>query len=113
MDKLEYFPLGSIVVIRGGVKKIMIIARGLAVDIKGSTKVFDYAGCLYPEGLMGDQIIQFNHQDIAKLFFKGFADDDEPLMVNRLNDWMNHSSFERGNPLEINQRKTAQTNPST
>ena len=105
MERIDYLPLGSIVAIRGGIKKIMIIARGLAVDVQGSAKVFDYAGCLYPEGLMGDQIFQFNHKDIARVVFKGFIDDDESLMLSKLNDWMENSPFERGNPIELNQQK--------
>ena len=28
MEKVNYLPLGSIVVIKGGVKKFMIVARG-------------------------------------------------------------------------------------
>ena len=35
MKQTEYLPLGSIVVLKGGVKKLMIIARGLAVKIDG------------------------------------------------------------------------------
>ena len=107
MEKVEFLPLGSIVVVRGGIKKIMIIARGLAVEIQGSTKVFDYAGCLYPEGLMGDQILQFNHTEIIKTVFKGFSDEDELLMLSKLNDWLENSPFERGNAMEINQQKQA------
>ena len=110
MEKVEYLPLGSIVIIRGGIKKTMIIARGLAVEIQGSTKVFDYAGCLYPEGLMGDQILQFNHVDVAKVVFEGFVDDDESLMLSKLNDWFENSPYERGNPIELNQQKRSNAN---
>ena len=108
MEKVEFLPLGSIVVIRGGIKKIMIIARALAVQIQDSPKVFDYAGCLYPEGLIGDQILQFNHADIIKVVFKGFADDDEPLMVSKINDWLADAPYERGNPLELNLQSAAE-----
>jgi len=111
MSKVEYLPLGSIIVVRGGIKKIMIIARGLAVEVQGMVKVFDYAGCLFPEGLMGDQILQFNHVDIFKVVHKGYTDDDESLMISKLNDWFENSLYERGNPLELNQQK--QTNSTT
>jgi len=104
MEKVEYLPLGSIVIVRGGVKKAMIIARGLAAEIGTETNVFDYGGCLYPEGLLGDKILYFNHADIAKVVFEGFNDDDNAIMVENINNWLKDIKYERGNPLEINKR---------
>jgi hypothetical protein len=107
MEKIKYLPLGSIVIVRGGVKKTMVVARGLAAEINAETKVFDYGGCLYPEGLLGDQIMYFNHVDIAKVVFEGFTDDDDILMVENINNWLNETPYERGNPLEINKKAHA------
>ncbi|MDR2487584.1 MAG: DUF4176 domain-containing protein [Clostridiales Family XIII bacterium] len=105
MEKFEYLPLGSIVVMKGGIRKIMILARGLAVAVDDTTQIFDYGGCLYPEGLMGDQILQFNPADIVKIVHKGFVDEDEELMLAKLDDWMSNSSFERADPLAINMQR--------
>lgn len=104
MEKTEFLPLGSVVVVRGGVKKTMIVARGIAAEINGGPKRFDYGGCLYPEGLIGDQILYFNHEDIAKVFFNGFSDEDNILMVENINNWVETSQYEKGKPLEINQK---------
>ena len=104
MEKIEHLPLGSIVVIRGGVKKSMIIARAIAVNVGDVERYFDYAGCLYPEGLMGDQLIYFNHEDIQKLIFKGFEDDDNEIMLENINRWIETSGYEKGQPLEINKK---------
>jgi hypothetical protein len=105
LEKFEYLPLGSIVVMKGGIRKIMILARGLAVAVDDTTQIFDYGGCLYPEGLMGDQILQFNPADIVKIVHKGFVDEDEELMLAKLDDWMSNSSFERADPLAINMQR--------
>ena len=110
MEKIQFHPLGSIVIVRGGVKKIAIIARGIAAKIDGSPKLFDYAGCLYPEGLVGEQVMYFNHADIAKLVFTGFTDEDNDMMVDNINSWIEKSAFERGNPLEINEKNVSKTN---
>ena len=106
-EKVAYHPLGSILIVRGGVKKMMIIARGVAAEIHGSPKVFDYAGCPYPEGLIGDQLMYFNHADIAKVVFEGFQDEDESIMVENINEWLKQTPFERGNPLELNEQMNA------
>ena len=102
MEKIEFLPLGSVVIVKGGVKKTMIIARGLATAIGGETIFFDYGGCLYPEGLIGDKLLYFNHADIAKVVFNGFSDDDNVMMVENINGWVKKSGYKRGNPYEIN-----------
>ncbi len=84
MEPVEFLPLGSVVIVRGAVRKTVVIARGLAAQIAGQTKVFDYGGCVYPEGLLGDQIAYFNHEDIAKVVFEGFSDDDNVMMVENI-----------------------------
>lgn len=84
-NKLEYLPLGSIVVVNGSVKKYVIIARGLQLNVKGSVQYFDYGACMYPEGLMGDQVMYFQHSNINKVVFKGFSDEDDKMMVDNIN----------------------------
>lgn len=107
MEKTDFLPLGSIVIIRGGVKKTMIIARGIAADVGVGPKRFDYGGCLYPEGLISDQLLYFNHEDINKIVFTGFSDEDNELMVENINGWIKTSEFEKGNPMEINKKNNS------
>ena len=109
MERVDFLPLGSIVVMKGNIKKAMIIARGLATSIEEKTKYFDYGGCLYPEGLISDRIIYFNHSDIAKVVFNGFSDEDNNMMVDNINDWLEKSGFERG---DINMSKQSGDNTS-
>jgi len=105
MSKIEFLPLGSIVIVKGAIKKTMIIARGVAMDIGGGIKYFDYAGCIYPEGLIGDQLLYFNHEDIAKEIFNGFSDDDEILMVENINNWTEKCGYQKGKPYDLNMEK--------
>lgn len=102
MDKIEFYALGSIVNIKGTVKKVMVIARGLASNVGGAVKYFDYGGCTYPEGLIGEQILYFNHDAVIKVVHEGFADEDDAMMVENLNEWIAKADFERGDPLELN-----------
>ena len=57
-DKVEYLPLGSIVIVNGGVRKYVIVARGLQVKVNGINQFFDYGACMYPEGMIGDQFFR-------------------------------------------------------
>ena len=83
-EKIDYLPLGSIVVVNGGVKKYVIVARGIQVKINGENNFFDYGACLYPEGMMGDQLMYFQHCNISKVVFQGFPDEDDKMMVENI-----------------------------
>lgn len=104
MEKVDFLPLGSVVKIRGSIKKTIIIARGLMTIMGEKALFFDYGGAVYPEGLMGDQIMYFNHNDIEEVIFTGFENEENTEMVNYLNRWMGNSDAEKGNPYEINRK---------
>lgn len=104
-EKIEYLPLGSIVILRGGVQKIVINARGLVTLSTTPAGYFDYGGSLYPQGIVGDQILYFNHRDIAKVVFEGYSDDDDKMMVDNINEWYEDSSFERVDIVEWNRKR--------
>ncbi|WPC41626.1 DUF4176 domain-containing protein [Clostridium sp. JS66] len=44
----KYLPIGSIVLLKGGQKKLMIYGRK-QID-SGTKKEWDYVACIYPEG---------------------------------------------------------------
>ena len=46
----ELMPIGTVVTLKNGTKKLMIVGRLQAQ--KDSSKVYDYAACLWPEGTL-------------------------------------------------------------
>lgn len=104
MEKVEFLPLGSIVKIRGSIRKAMVIGRGLMTVVGDRALFFDYGGVLYPEGILGDQVLYFNHQDVEEVIFKGYENEENTELVKNLNQWMEKSDAERGNPYEINRK---------
>lgn len=81
MDK--YLPLGTVVVLKGGNKRLMIYGRR---QINAKTKkIYDYVGCLFPEGNMTpDYSYMFNHENIEDIYFIGLKDDEERKFVKVL-----------------------------
>ena len=78
MENSERFlPIGSVVLLEGGTKKAMITGFcSVAADDKN--KIYDYTGCVYPEGyLSSNQICLFDHSQISKVFFVGYEDEEE------------------------------------
>jgi len=105
MEKTNYLPLGSIVILKGGVKKLMIISRGMAVKINNEEQFFDYGGVHYPEGLIGEQVAYFNHDGIVKTVHEGYSDDDDKMMVDAINEFREKRGLKKGDPYEINIRR--------
>lgn len=83
-EEKEFLPLGSIVRVRGSVKKLMVLSRGTFPVIKGVTTYYDYGVCTYPEGIIGDSLIYINQEDIQEVVFSGYRDEDETIMQTNI-----------------------------
>ncbi len=83
--KDNFLPIGSIVKLKDVDKKVMVIGFcSMAKD--GSGKVFDYAGCFYPEGYMAaDKTCLFNNADVEEIIDRGFVDPEEKDFKIKLN----------------------------
>lgn len=102
MEKIDYLPLGSVVYLHEGNKKLIIIARGLVAKNGDGHIFFDYGGVPYPEGLMDDQMAYFQHDGIKKVVFKGYTDLDDEATVEKINDYAAaHPDIPRGNIKEL------------
>ncbi len=86
MKEEKFLPLGTFVTVKGSVKKILLIGRGVATAIKGERKYFDYVGCTYPEGLIGETVLYINHEDIEEVIYKGYQDEDDSRMQKNLKE---------------------------
>jgi len=84
----EYLPIGSVVVLKEGNKKIMIYGRRqMAAD---SGEIYDYVACFYPEGnISPEYTFMFNHGEVGEIVFRGYADKDEEQFANMLNELEN------------------------
>lgn len=78
----EYLPIGSVVLLKNGNKRIMIYGRK---QIQAETqKEWDYIACLYPEGNINEKYMYlFNHKDIGRVFFLGFQDEEEFMFATQ------------------------------
>ncbi len=84
MEEKRFLPLGSVVVVEGGIKKMLIIARGAFANIKGEVKYFDYGACTYPEGVIGDAMLYFDHDKIQSVVCEGYRNEEEEQMQKNL-----------------------------
>ncbi|KAF1307976.1 DUF4176 domain-containing protein [Streptococcus sanguinis] len=88
MSKL--LPIGSVVQLKNGQVKIMIINRCPLYDNKGEIGYLDYSGCVYPFGMTDNQACFFNNEDIEKVWFEGYIDKSEEEMQVTIEDKLSH-----------------------
>ena len=88
MKQAKFLPLGSIVLLDGGVQKVMIIGRGLNVKRGEETYFFDYSAVLFPQGLTGDQVIYFNGDGVSKVVSYGYMDEESDIVDDNLEKYI-------------------------
>ncbi|MBR4261452.1 MAG: DUF4176 domain-containing protein [Bacilli bacterium] len=84
IDKEKYLPVGTVVLLKGGNKRVMITSYLIfSAGEEKDKKMYDYGGCRYPEGLIDSSTgIGFNHEDIEKIIHLGLEDDEEYKTLN-------------------------------
>ncbi len=94
-------PIGSIVYLKEGTSKLMILNRGPILppeEPEGKGTTYDYSGCFYPQGLDPTNVFYFNEENIDKVVFDGFKDEEEERFQEIYTHWMqeNESTLKKG-----------------
>lgn len=90
----RFLPIGSVALLKGGTKKVMVTGF-CSVAEENQEKIYDYTGCIYPEGYLDfDQICLFDHNQIEKVFYVGYSDEEDKNFKEELKEIS--SKFESG-----------------
>ncbi|MGO5113766.1 DUF4176 domain-containing protein [Candidatus Avoscillospira sp. LCP25S3_F1] len=83
MEIKELLPIGSVVLLKEGRKRLMIY--GIKQTDQNTSIEYDYIGVLYPEGNMGEVgNYLFNHENIETIYFLGYQDEERNGFLERL-----------------------------
>lgn len=83
----DFLPIGSVVLLKGMRKRMMICGRMQIQKQGDEEKLFDYSGCLYPEGMLdASQVYLFNHTDIVMIYALGLQDQEEMELRKRMSE---------------------------
>lgn len=93
----KYLPVGSIVLLNGGTKRLMVTGYCMQTEERPGV-IYDYSGCLYPEGVIRSDVTSvFNHDQIERVDFVGFTDDEGKTFTdelsNKLKDVQEHNKY--------------------
>lgn len=86
MEKI--LPIGSIIYLKGGEQKLMILNRGPQADVDGVLTMFDYSASPYPAGMSPEHVIFFNAENIDKVLFEGYIDEAEERFLEVYKEWL-------------------------
>ena len=92
MKNEKYLPIGTVVLLKDATKRLMI--TGFCVKAQDNGQVYDYTGCIYPEGVLkSDQAAVFNHDQISKIYYMGYSDKEEKTFKNKLNEVLKNNEL--------------------
>lgn len=80
----KYLPIGTVVLLKGGTKKVMINGFCAVTEAK-KDKVFDYRGCPFPEGVLESSgVALFDHDQIKEICHMGYKNDESINFLDKL-----------------------------
>lgn len=79
----DLLPIGSVVLLKNALKKIVIIGLMPIRHLEsGEDIAYDYVGVPYPEGYVGSEsAMLFMHKNIEEIVFTGYSDDERNILV--------------------------------
>ena len=91
----DLLPIGSVVLLKGGEKRIMICGRIQAKA--GENIIYDYSACYYPQGIVDPTaMFFFNREAIDKVFFVGCQDREELMFREEVLDKLGELEIKDG-----------------
>ena len=79
-------PIGSVVLLKGGRKRLMIIGYQRR-KADGTERIYDYCGCIYPEGYTSPaQCVVFDHDMIDRLIAIGLQNEPQDRLAGKLRE---------------------------
>lgn len=84
----ELLPIGSVVLLKGGIKKIMVTGiKPVSKDDDGTEQEYDYIGVIYPEGYLNDEFnFLFNHYDVNDVVFRGYENPERVEFIEYMEE---------------------------
>ena len=82
----ELLPIGTVVLLKNSQKRVMIVGL-YQKGGKEPTRVWDYAGVIFPEGYIdGEHLLLFNNDQIVQIFAIGYQDVEQINFLTKANE---------------------------
>lgn len=110
MERDKFLPIGSVVILKGAEKKLMLTGY-LPVETSGTKSVaYDYSACLYPEGVLRPtETFLVNHNDIENVFFLGYESEEYREFDNSIKEKLNELKKSKAKDISFNKEISKQS----
>lgn len=79
-------PVGSVVLLKDGAHKVMIIGYCQRL-VNKQEQVYDYVACLFPEGFISaEKNYLFNREQVDKVYHVGYQTDGQFAFAEKMED---------------------------
>lgn len=92
---MNILPIGSVVRLKNGDIKLMILNRAPLYNKGGVIGYFDYSACIYPTGKVEDQVYFFNNENIEEVYYTGYIDEEEELFQKQYEEKIKDVKYPR------------------
>lgn len=93
-DKNGLLPIGSVVLLEDSTKKVMIIGY-CQREVGTEGKLWDYSGCLFPEGyLSADKTYLFDEEQIKTVYSNGYEDEEQREYIDYVQEYLDENKNE-------------------
>ncbi|MCJ1994010.1 DUF4176 domain-containing protein [Lactococcus piscium] len=84
--QLTPLPVGSVVKVTGSDQEFVIISQMPVTEINGQQGYFEFGAATLPMGLVSQEIIFFNSEDIDQIVYLGYIDVQFQEFANQYED---------------------------
>ena len=91
MNYEKFLPLGTVVLLKDATKKLMITGF-FPISSEEKEVVYDYAGVMFPEGALNNEVALFNHEQIDKVYYMGYVDEEQKAFENVLRNYISKTT---------------------
>ena len=97
-NTMRPLPLGTVVKLRGGKLKLMVVSRALRVPGKNNqVYYFDYGAVAYPNGLVTTDMAYFQQDAVGEVLHWGYSDEDDLKVLDSIHHYIDtHPNMKRG-----------------
>ena len=107
MIEERFLPIGTVLLLKGGRKPVMITSYCIYptnVVNNSERKMYEYGGCVYSEGILDSNMAcAFNHNQIEKILYMGYTSEVQKELSNLLKAKYDKykEDFENSNRFEV------------
>jgi len=99
----KVLPIGTVVKLKGGTRNLMI--TGFKFSTKDDEKVYDYVGCIFPEGIMENVYSLFDGKQIEEVIYMGYESEKHDKITTKIKNTISPNRLQYREIIDVTDSK--------